>query len=215
MNQINFLFMTNNRYPVTLFFYLWIALMVCVLIQPVYAGKQAEEPVADAVRHSLTQSIADKVLPRYNPVNKEDDTHYKQWLSINEARLAKRRKDLSAFARIDLLETVYYEAMRAGIDPALVLGLIQVESNFRKYAISNANARGLMQVMPFWTRIAGDGNVASLFDMVINLRYGCSIYRLYLNREKGDHFRALGRYNGSLGKAEYPNAVLAAWKQWQ
>jgi soluble lytic murein transglycosylase-like protein len=190
-------------------------LLIAWFIQPVYAGKQAEEPVADAVRQSLTTAIADKKIPRYKPLNADDTNRYNQWLTLNDMRLAKRRKDLSAFARLDILETVYYEASRAGIDPTLVLGLIQVESNFRKYAISHADARGLMQVMPFWTRVAGDGDTAKLFDIMVNLRYGCSIYRLYLNREKGDHFRALGRYNGSLGKAEYPNAVLAAWKQWQ
>jgi soluble lytic murein transglycosylase-like protein len=179
------------------------------------AGKQAEEPVADAVRQSLAAAIADKAVPRYQPLDSIDAQHYHQWLNTNEQRLAKRRKDLSAFARRDILETIYYEANRAGIEPSLVLGLVQVESNFRTYAISHADARGLMQVMPFWTRVAGDGDTRKLFDSTVNLRYGCNIYRLYLNREKGNHFRALGRYNGSLGRPEYPNAVLSAWKQWQ
>jgi soluble lytic murein transglycosylase-like protein len=208
MNTLSFL----HKYFLS---YTTVCLLIVSMLQPAYAGKQAEEPVADAVRQSLTAAIADTTLPRYQPLNEADRHHYNQWLDINDARLAKRRKDLSSFARRDILETVYYEAKRAGIEPSLVLGLIQVESNFRKYAISHANARGLMQVMPFWTRVAGDGDVSKLFDMMVNLRYGCSIYRLYLNRENGDHFRALGRYNGSLGKAEYPNAVLAAWKQWK
>jgi soluble lytic murein transglycosylase-like protein len=182
---------------------------------PAKAGKQAEEPVADAVRLSLSNAIADKTVPRYQPQNESQKAQYQQWLKTNDARLAQRRKDLSDFARKDLLETVYFEATRAGLEPALVLGLMQVESNFRAFAISSADARGLMQVMPFWSKLVGDGNLSRLFDSPINVRYGCSIYRHYLNIEKGNHYRALGRYNGSLGKPEYPNAVLAAWKQWK
>jgi soluble lytic murein transglycosylase-like protein len=193
-------------------------LVICatfIVTVPAYAGKQAEEPVADAVRVSLAHAIADKTVPRYVPRDESDSHRYQYWLKNADARLAARRKDLSSFARSDLLETVYYEAMRAGLEPALVLGLMQVESNFRTFAISSADARGLMQVMPFWTKLVGDGNLSRLFDSNINMRYGCSIYRHYLTIEKGNHYRALGRYNGSLGKPEYPNAVLAAWKQWK
>jgi soluble lytic murein transglycosylase-like protein len=100
------------------------------------------------------------------------------------------------------------------LDAALVLGLVQVESNFRKFAISSVGARGYMQVMPFWTRLLGDGDASKLFHMQTNLRFGCVILRHYLDREKGDLFLALGRYNGSRGKAEYPNAVLGAKKKW-
>jgi soluble lytic murein transglycosylase-like protein len=117
--------------------------------------------------------------------------------------------------RLELLESAWYEARRAGLDPALVLGLIQVESAFRKYAISSAGATGYMQVMPFWTRVIGDGDRRKLFHMRSNLRYGCVILRLYLDQEGGDYFMALGRYNGSRGQAEYPNAVLSAWKRWE
>jgi soluble lytic murein transglycosylase-like protein len=191
----------------------WVAWLAWSL--PAHAGKQAEEPVADAVRVSLSQAIADTTVPRYSPRDAADRQQYQAWLDTADARLALRRKDLSPFARQDLLATVYFEATRAGLEPALVLGLIQVESNFRTFAISSASARGLMQVMPFWTRLVGDGNLSRLFDSPINLRYGCSIYRHYLAMEKGNHFRALGRYNGSLGKPEYPNAVLAAWQQWK
>ena len=108
-----------------------------------------------------------------------------------------------------------YEAQRAGLDPNLVLGLIEVESYFRRYAISSAGARGYMQVMPFWTQVIGDGDPAKLFDMRTNLRYGCTILRHYLDIERGDLYRALGRYNGSLGRPEYPNAVLRAWRKWE
>jgi soluble lytic murein transglycosylase-like protein len=90
-----------------------------------------------------------------------------------------------------------------------VLGLIQVESNFRKFAVSRAGARGYMQVMPFWTRVIGDGDSAKLFHMQTNLRFGCVILRHYLDRERGDLFMTLGRYNGSRGKALYPDAVFA------
>ena len=97
----------------------------------------------------------------------------------------------------------------------LVLGLIQVESGFRKYAISSAGARGYMQVMPFWARLIGDGDPGKLFHMQTNIRFGCVILRHYLERENGNLFMALGRYNGSRGRAEYPNAVLGAQRQWQ
>jgi soluble lytic murein transglycosylase-like protein len=117
--------------------------------------------------------------------------------------------------RIEFLETLWYEARRSGLAPDLVLGLVQVESAFRKYAMSPVGARGYMQVMPFWTRVIGDGDPNKLFHMQTNLRYGCSILRLYIDMERGDLFLALGRYNGSRGRPEYPNAVLDAWKRWE
>jgi soluble lytic murein transglycosylase-like protein len=96
-----------------------------------------------------------------------------------------------------------------------VLGLIEVESNFRKYAVSSAGARGYMQVMPFWVKLIGTGE-HNLFHLRTNLRYGCVILRHYLDIERGDLFRALGRYNGSLGQPQYPNLVLAAWRgRWE
>jgi soluble lytic murein transglycosylase-like protein len=91
---------------------------------------------------------------------------------------------------------------------------VQVESAFRKFAVSSVGARGYMQVMPFWTRVIGDGDPAKLFHMQTNLRFGCVILRHYLDREQGDLYLALGRYNGSRGKAEYPNAVFAAQRNW-
>ncbi len=121
----------------------------------------------------------------------------------------------SAPLRREFLQTVWYESQRAGLEPSLVLGLIQVESGFRKFAISSAGARGFMQVMPFWTRVLAEGDASVLFQAQINLRFGCVILRHYLNVENGDLFLALGRYNGSRGQAPYPNAVLAAQKGWQ
>ena len=104
--------------------------------------------------------------------------------------------------------------LHVGLDVALVMGLVQVESNFRKFAVSRVGARGYMQVMPFWTRVLGDGDASRLFHLQTNLRFGCVILRHYLDRERGDLFLALGRYNGSRGQAPYPNAVLAARRYW-
>lgn len=180
-----------------------------------HAGRQAEEPLAASVRSALTASLTEKSLPRFAPKDDFAAHNYQTWLKHADALLSKRRKDLSPNARADLLETAYYEATRAGLEPALVLGLVQVESNFRTHAISHADARGLMQVMPFWTRLVGDGDTRKLFDAHINLRYGCTILRHYLDIERGNLYRALGRYNGSLGRPDYPNTVLAAWRAWK
>ena len=119
-----------------------------------------------------------------------------------------------ASARQDFLSTVWYEAKRAGLDVELVLGVVQVESAFRKFAISRVGARGFMQVMPFWARLIGDGDPGVLFHSQTNVRFGCVILRHYMDREAGDLFMALGRYNGSRGKAAYPQAVFAATRAW-
>ncbi len=121
----------------------------------------------------------------------------------------------SSHLRREFLQTVWYESQRAGLEPSLVLGLIQVESGFRKFAISSAGARGFMQVMPFWTRVLAVGDASVLFQAQTNLRFGCVILRHYLNVENGNLTLALGRYNGSRGQMQYPNAVLAAQKGWQ
>jgi len=132
------------------------------------------------------------------------------WLDEMSGRLVKRMPNQEH--RLEFLRAVHYEAKRAGLDPQLVLGLIQVESGFKKYAVSSAGARGYMQVMPFWVKLIGGRN-DNLFHLRMNLRYGCTILKHYLDIEKGDLFRALGRYNGSLGRPEYPNAVRAAWER--
>lgn len=121
----------------------------------------------------------------------------------------------SKMFRDDFLATVFYEAHRAGLDPDWVLAIIQVESAFRKYAISPVSARGYMQVMPFWVGIIGEER-HNLFQVRTNLRYGTVILRHYLDIEKGSVYRALGRYNGSLGAAKYPNQVRVAYeKNWR
>ena len=173
------------------------------------AGAQQYEPMAASVRAALHAAVSDAVAPTL-PI--PDAGERAQWLAEMSRRLAKRIPD-EAY-RKELLTTIHYEATRAGLDPQMVLGLIQVESGFKKYAVSTAGARGYMQVMPFWIKLIGrpDDN---LFHLRTNLRYGCTILRHYLDIEKGDLYRALGRYNGSLGKPEYPNLVRAAWeKHW-
>lgn len=176
------------------------------------AGAQKEEFLANAVRGALSAAIADDRPRRVSFAAPADHASYQKWLAAMSRRLENRIPE--AHARLELLETVYYESKRAGLEPSLVLGLIQVESNFRKYAISSAGARGLMQVMPFWTRSIGDSDERKLFHLQSNLRYGCTILRHYIDREDGDLFLALGRYNGSRGRAEYPNLVHAAWQRW-
>ena len=183
------------------------------LAPDVFAGTQLEEPLTDAVRSALSAALRSDPPPTPEFAQTSDALRYQRWLEDMHPRLSKKFPQPQG--RKEFLQTVWYESRRAGLEPGLVLGLIQVESGFRKYAISSAGARGYMQVMPFWTRTIGDGQPAKLFQMQTNLRYGCSILRLYLDLEKGDLFLALGRYNGSRGKAEYPNAVRAAWRRWQ
>ena len=177
------------------------------------AGAQVEEPLANAVRGALSAAVADVAPPKPRFDKVEDRLAYLRWLGAASERLKRRKSE--ALTRIEFLETVWYESRRAGLETALVLGLVQVESGFRKYAISSAGARGYMQVMPFWARLIGDGDPARLFHMQTNLRFGCVILRHYLDIERGDLFLALGRYNGSRGRAEYPNLVFGARRSWQ
>lgn len=178
-----------------------------------HAGGQLEEPLADSVRAVLSSAIANNVPPVPEFRTTEIHMAYLRWLTAMSDRL--RRKKTSLQERTEFLQTVWYESRRAGLDTTLVLGLIQVESNFRKFAVSPVGARGYMQVMPFWTRVIGDGDASRLFHMQTNMRFGCVILRHYLDRERGDLFLGLGRYNGSRGKAPYPNAVLGAVRNWE
>jgi soluble lytic murein transglycosylase-like protein len=209
----------------------------------VQAGTQREEPLIDSVRTALSAAVHQSGPPVLVHADVKAVNAFQQWLTQTEARLEKqlqRRKVSTAPANVaiaaatpngtpdvlahelanshlrrEFLQTVWYESQRAGLDPSLVLGLIQVESGFRKFAISSAGARGFMQVMPFWTRLLAEGDPSVLFQAQTNLRFGCVILRHYLNVENGELFLALGRYNGSRGQAQYPNAVLAAQKGWQ
>jgi len=170
------------------------------------AGNQIYEPLADSVRERLSAMVSDRAPAQLHFRSPEDG---RRWIDEMDKRLAGRMPDRQS--RIELLRAVHYEALRARLDPQLVLGLIEVESGFRKYAVSRAGARGYMQVMPFWVSLLGRPN-HNLFHLRTNLAYGCAILRHYLDMERGDYFRALGRYNGTLGKPEYPNLVLSAWK---
>ena len=179
--------------------------LACLLPLVALAGAQKYEPLSASVQAALSRNIADQAPPKSSfktPLEAAD------WLTEMSLRLGKRIPDRES--RLEFLRAVHYEATRAGLDPQLVLGLIQVESGFKKYAVSSAGARGFMQVMPFWVKLIGrhDDN---LFHLRTNLRFGCTILRHYLDIEQGDLYRALGRYNGSLGKPEYPNMVRGAW----
>ena len=178
-------------------------LLLALAPAPALAGAQVEERLAPSVVAGLQRAIADNPVP----ANHATDPGLRVWQEEMSRRLASKFPD--ARSRNEFIATAHYEAVRAGLDPQLVLGVIQHESNFRKYAISSADARGYMQVMPFWTKLIGTPE-HNLFHLRTNLRYGCVILRHYLNVETGDLYRALGRYNGSLGQPEYPSAVVAA-----
>ncbi len=191
--------------------FLLAAALLLAALAPVttQAGAQIYEPLADSVREALSAIVADAPVA---PERIRRDPLAARWIDAQSERLTRRVPDPAE--REELLATVYYESARAGLDPELVLGLIEVESGFRKYAVSTAGARGYMQVMPFWVGLIGTPQ-HNLFHLRTNLRYGCTILRHYLDLEKGDLYRALGRYNGSLGRPEYPNAVLATWRKYR
>ncbi len=177
---------------------------------PVFAGNQKETELTHSVKALMQKSISDLGAPKLIFAN---ETEGQAWMTEMSTRLKKRLPDQAY--REEFLRSVHYEATRAGLDPQLVLGLIQVESGFKKYAVSSASARGYMQVMPFWVKSIGNSD-HNLFHLRLNLRYGCTILRHYLDIERGDLYRALGRYNGSLGKPQYPNLVVGAWrKNWE
>jgi soluble lytic murein transglycosylase-like protein len=186
-----------------------LSLFAALLPTTVWAGAQQYEPLAASVQAALHAAIADRASPEPHFSSIENKV---SWLTEMSSRLSRRMPDREA--RLEFLKTVHYEAKRAGLDPQMVLGLIQVESGFKKYSVSSAGARGYMQVMPFWVRLIGNKD-SNLFHLRTNLRFGCTILRHYLDIENGDLYRALGRYNGSLGKPEYPNMVRGAWeRQW-
>jgi soluble lytic murein transglycosylase-like protein len=176
------------------------------------AGGQVEEPLMDSVRSALSAAVANHapLTPEFRDT--ESKLVYLRWLGAMSDRLKKKMPEFQI--RKEFLQTVWYESKRAGLDVTLVMGLIQVESNFRKFAVSSVGARGYMQVMPFWTRVIGDGDPGKLFHMQTNLRFGCVILRHYLDRDRGNNFMGLGRYNGSRGRAPYPEAVFAAQRNW-
>ncbi len=183
-----------------------ITLLFCV--SNAFAAGQREQALSHSVKALMQKSVSDLAAPKLLFSNKKDG---EAWLTAMSLRLQKRMPNQAY--REGFLKTVHYEATRAGLDPQLVLSLIQVESAFNKYAVSRVGARGYMQVMPFWVKAIGRSD-QNLFNLKLNLRYGCTILRHYLDIERGNLFRALGRYNGSLGKAKYPNLVLGKWRKY-
>jgi len=180
-----------------------LALALALAAPAAFAGAQQYEVLSASVRASLASAVRDRA-----PVEIED-RETRLWIANLARRIAPRVGD-EEHAR-ELLQLVHYEARRAGLDPQLVLAVIDVESQFRKYAVSVAGARGLMQVMPFWVKQIGTPS-HDLFDWRTNVRYGCTILRFYLDRENGNMVNALERYNGSLGKPDYPKRVIRAWR---
>ena len=182
------------------------ALLLCLPVTA-WAGAQQYERLTEPMRQRLAAWAGDRPVAQLLFKNPADG---QRWIAEMDQRLEKRIPDRKQ--RLELLRTVHFEAVRAGLDPQLVLGVIEIESGFRKYAVSKAGARGFMQVMPFWVKQIGQpGN--NLFNERTNLRYGCTILRHYLDRDNGNLMKALGRYNGSLGQKEYPTRVLRALKE--
>ena len=183
------------------------AAIASVLLPSVALASQREETLADNVASTMRRSV-NNVSPARLVFSTPQAG--RQWLQAMSAQLSRFIPD--ARERETILINVQYEAKRAGLDVQLILGLIEVESMFRRYAISGVGARGLMQVMPFWVRHIGTTG-HNLFEIRTNLRYGCTILRYYIDRERGDITRALARYNGSLGRLTYPNKIYAAMRR--
>jgi soluble lytic murein transglycosylase-like protein len=181
-----------------------VAVLFIISCYKLYAGIQIREQLAPEVQAGLHSSIINPLRPHLVFANKKEAN---QWLNDMSNRLKKWVPD--EFLRTRYLTIIQYEAVRAGIDPQLVLSIISVEGQFNKYAIGSSGERGMMQVMPFWVRQIGDTK-QNLFDVQTNLRYGCTILRYYLQKEKGNLTRALARYNGALklpNYAGYPDKV--------
>jgi len=201
------------------------ASLLCLVSSIASAGPQREEHLADSVRIAMSSAVADLPPPTPYLPTEQDRATYRQWLAHTQAQLERKLQGKKGQPRLPelsspelqqaFLQTVWYESHRAGLEPALVMGLIEVESGFRKFAISSAGARGVMQVMPFWPRQLGISDASALFHWQANMRFGCVILRHYLSLEQGNIYMALGRYNGSRGQLAYPQAVLAAQRRWQ
>ena len=168
--------------------------LVCLASAAAWAAPAPDQELREALRAAASDTTSF-----------DDRFDAEVWLTDMSRRLERQLKDPQE--RIKLLTLVHLEASRADLPPELILAVIEVESNFDRYAISVAGALGLMQIMPFWLDEIGRPN-DNLLHTDTNLRYGCTILRFYLDKEKGDLRRALGRYNGSLGKRKYPNKVI-------
>ena len=187
----------------------WVSRCLCLLLVVVASQTQAmtsEDPDPE-LRAALKQAVtsSDSFLDRFDA---------EVWLMDMSGRLLRYRNMKNEQVRLDFLRLVHQEARRADLQPELVLSVIQIESAFDRFALSYVGAQGYMQVMPFWKNEIGRPE-DNLMDTATNLRYGCTILRHYLDREKGNISKALARYNGSYGKIKYPEKVLMAWdKYW-
>lgn len=187
----------------------WVSMTVCmgillIALLPKHAqANQMYEPMADHVKLALASALRD--AGAVNPIF-DSAEHRIDWLAEMSARLQRKVPDFNE--RFNLIKLVRYEAQRAGLDPQLVFSVIEVESGFQPEARSPVGAIGLMQIMPFWTKVLSNGQANQLYDARINIRYGCLILRHYMEIENGNLFRALGRYNGSLGKNTYPDKIM-------
>ena len=184
--------------PTTTYRFTWLLVTFLIIFLPgttAVASTRIDAELRDALAKAIAE--ADSFSDRFEA---------EVWLMDMSSRLERRVQDEQE--RLQLLKTVHYEAKRAELPPEMVLAVIQTESNFDRWAISVAGAQGLMQIMPFWLKEIGrDGD--SLFSVQTNLRFGCTILRHYLDKEKGDWTKALARYNGSYGKVKYPRKVFA------
>ena len=179
-------------------------LIACLLAGPSLAADNGH--VDPALRQLLQQAINDGD-------SFEDRFDAEVWLVDMSHRLEARVPDPQR--RLSLLKQIHYEATRADLWPELVLAVIEVESNFNRFAISSAGAMGLMQVMPFWLDEIGQPD-DNLFDIQTNLRMGCTILKYYLNKEDGELTPALARYNGSYGSHRYTTRIYSALdKRWR
>lgn len=192
---------TRLFYP----YYNWMLWLIgCVLSMSLSVHASAQQNPDPALRATLMQTVNDAS-------SFEDRFDAEVWLVDMSKRLSRYIK--APKQRLDLLKRVHAEARRAGLIPELVLAVIHVESAFDRFAISRVGAQGLMQVMPFWKNEIGRPQ-DNLTRIETNLRYGCTILKHYIDREKGDLIRALARYNGSLGRTKYPEKVLRFWDQY-
>jgi soluble lytic murein transglycosylase-like protein len=180
---------------------LWGLLLSLLVTKP---GLANTPDIDEAFRAQLRQAIesADTFVDKFDA---------EVWLKDMSGRLSERASHIPRSERLDILTLVHREASRNNLSPQLVLAVIQVESNFDRFAISRAGAQGLMQVMPFWKNEIGHSD-DNLFDPATNLRYGTAILRIYMEREKQNIRTALARYHGSYPKDYYANRVVKAWQ---
>lgn len=186
----------------SLFFLILISSSVALTPQLSHASSQKQ--VDPALKQALAKAVADAD-------SFTDKFDAQVWLVDMSARLKRFIKNPEK--RLKLLRMIHQEATRAQLSPELVISVIHVESAFNPYAVSYVGAQGLMQVMPFWKKELGRGD-DNLINSATNLRYGCTILKHYLKREKGDWIRALARYNGSLGRTKYPEKVMNFWQKY-